>query len=184
MAPRTDDMPNRSRPQAEAQLVILYLLKGLDSATDANMLEFLTETQLMNYMEMMPALGKLTQEGAIAESLEGAYRRYALKPSGDEMLDLYGSRLPYSVRETIDLHMPEWLAALRAQRDYKADMAQTPKGDYEVSLRMMERDKPMMTVSVTLPSAEIAAKLCSRWQSEGGAVFRALLKPLLEEDQL
>ena len=55
MALRTDvadaHMPNRSRPQAEAQLVILYMLKGLGSATDANLLEFLTGTQLMNYLK-------------------------------------------------------------------------------------------------------------------------------------
>ena len=79
--------------------------------------------------------------------------------------------------------MPEWLAALRVQRDYQADMAQTPKGDYEVSLRMMERERAIMSVSITLPSAEIAAKLCSRWQNEGGEIFQTLLKPLLEEEE-
>ena len=187
MALRTDvadaHMPNRSIPQAEAQLVILYMLKGLGSATDANLLEFLTGTQMMNYLEMMPALGRLAQEGAVTEVLEGAYRRYTLNPSGEELLDLYGSRLPFSVRATIDTHMQEWLAALRTQRDYQADMAQTPMGDYEVSLRMMERDRAIMTVSVTLPSAEIAAKLCKRWQNEGGEVFQTLLKPLLKEDE-
>ena len=176
-------LPNRPRPLAEAQLLILYLLHELESATDMNLLDFLTEAGLMNYLEMMPALGRLSQEGAISEAAEGAYRRYAVNPSGEELLSLYGSRIPFSVREAVDSRLPEWREALRAQRDYQADMAQTPRGDFEVSLRMMERGRAVMTVSVSLPSSEIAAKLCKRWRSEGGEVFRTLLKPLMEEDE-
>ena len=176
-------LPNRQRPLAEAQLVILYLLDRLDSATDANLLDFLTEAELMNYLEMMPALGRLSQEGAISETAEGAYRRYTVNESGTELLHLYGSRIPYSVREAIDIRLPQWREALRAERDYQADMAQTPRGDFEVSLRMMERGRAVMSVSVSLPSSEIASKLCKRWRSEGGEVFRTLLRPLLEENE-
>ena len=188
MPPRTDaseaHIPSRPRPIAEAQLVLLYMLRKLDSATDANLLDFLTEVQLMNYMEIMPALGRLAEESAVTETQEGVCRRYALSPSGDEMLSLYESRIPYSVRETIDMNVPGWQAALRAQRDYQADLAQTPRGDFEVSLRMMERGRPVMTVTVDLPSSEIAARMCKRWQQEGGNVFRTLISPLIGEDQL
>ena len=176
-------MPNRPRPLAEAQLVILYLLRRLDSATDANLLDCLTEAEIMNYLEMMPALSRLVQEGALSETAEGAYRRYTVNESGKELLDLYGSRIPFSAREAIDRRLPEWREALRTQRDYQADMAQTPRGDFEVSLRMMERGRAVMSVSVSLPSSEIAARLCKRWQCEGGEVFRTLLRPLLEEEE-
>ena len=183
---RTDhsdtNTPGRSRPLAEAQLVILYMLSRLGSATDANLLDFLTEAQVMNYMELMPALGRLTQEGRLDEAPEGAYRRYTVNAAGEELLRLYGSRIPFSVRETVDGRIPAWQASLRAQRDYQADMAQTPRGDFDVSLRMMERGRPVMTVTLELPSSEIAARLCRRWRSEGGEVFRTLLKPLMEED--
>ena len=185
MPSRTDTqeayVPSRPRPMAEAQLVILYILSRLDSATDANLLDFLTEADLMNYLEMMPALRRLTQEGAVAESAEGAYRRYTINPSGTDMLEMYGPRIPFSVRSAVDSRLPEWQSALRAQRDYRADMAQTPQGDYEVSLRMMERGRAVMTVTLALPSAEIASRLCRRWQTEGAEVFRTILKPLLEE---
>ena len=52
----------RSGPLAEAHLVVLYMLSRLGSATDANLLDFLTEAQVMNYMELMPALGLLRAE--------------------------------------------------------------------------------------------------------------------------
>ena len=187
MPPRTDAMdtqfPSRSVPMAEAQLVLLYMLKRLESATDANLLDFLTETGLMNYMDMMPAIGRLVEEGAVLEAQEGVCRRYTLSPSGEEMLALYEGRIPFSAREKIEANLPEWQAALRAQRDYRADMAQTPRGDYEVSLRMMERGRPVMTPTVNLPSSEIAARMCKRWQREGGNVFRTLLSPLIGEKQ-
>ena len=184
---RTDSadthIPSRSRTLAESQLVILYMLSRLDSATDANLLDFLTESGLMNYMEMMPALGRLVQEGSLKEAAEGANRRYALTDAGNDLLSLYSSRIPFSVRSEIERRLPEWQAALRAQRDYQADMAQTPRGDFEVSLRMMERGRAVMAVSITLPSSELAARLCRRWRSEGGAVFQTLLKPLMEDDK-
>ncbi len=175
-------LPNRPRPLAEAQLVILYLLSRLESATDANLLDFLTEARLMNYMEMMPALKRLVQEDAIGEMPEGAFRRYALKAGGTEMLSLYGARIPISDRDAIDQRTEAWRATLRAERDYQADMAQTPRGDYEVSLRMMERGRPVMTLSVCLPSSDIAARLVRRWRSEGGRTFESVLAPLLEEE--
>ena len=175
-------IPARPRPLAEAQLVVLYLLSRVESATDANLLDFLTEARLMNYMEMMPALGRLAEEGAVAETLEGVCRRYRITPSGRELLALYGSRIPNSVLENVDSRLPGWQETLRAQRDYRADMAQTPRGDFEVSLRMMERGKAVMTLAVTLPSSEIAMRLCRRWQSEGASVYRALLAPLMEDE--
>ena len=119
----------------------------------------------------------------LSETAEGAYRRYTVNESGKELLDLYGSRIPFSAREAIDRRLPEWREALRTQRDYQADMAQTPRGDFEVSLRMMERGRAVMSVSVSLPSSEIAARLCKRWQCEGGEVFRTLLRPLLEDGE-
>ena len=187
MAARTDNneayMPYRSRPLAEAQLVILYMLSLLESATDANLLDFLTEAQLMNYLDMMPALRRLSQEGALTETEEGVFRRYTLTPEGQELLDLYGSRIPYSARETIDRRLPDWRAALRTQRDYRADMAQTPRGDFEVSLRMIEQGRAVMAVTVCLPSSDLASRLCRRWQTEGGEVFLTLLRPLLTEDE-
>ena len=186
MAARTDNnesyMPQRSRPLAEAQLVILYMLSRLPSATDANLLDFLTEAQLMNYIDMMPALRRLSQEGALSETAEGVYRRYALTPAGEELLSMYGSRIPYSAREAVDARLADWQAALRRQRDYRAEMTETPLGDFEVSLRMMERDRAVMAVTVCLPSSDVAARLCRRWQTEGGEVFRALLNPLLTEE--
>ena len=182
MPQRTEYIPSRPLPAEEAQLIILYLLKGLGPATDANLLDFLTEARLMNYMDMMPALGRLTREGALSESPEGPYRRYALNASGRELLDMYLSRIPFSTRETLDRLIPGWLAALRTQRDYRADMAQTPRGDFEVSLRMMERGRAVMSLTLALPSSEIAARLCRRWQQAGGEVFSTLLRPLMEEE--
>lgn len=176
-------IPSRARPQSEAQLVILYMLDRLGPVTDANLLDFLTEAGLMNYLEMMPALGRLCQEGAVSEAPEGAFRRYQLEAPGREFLAMYLGRIPHSDRETVDRYLPEWQAALRVQRDYQADMAQTPKGDFDVSLRMMERGRPVMTVTVNLPSSDIAARLCRRWQEKGGEVYGALLRPLMEEEQ-
>ena len=187
MANRTDNnepyMPPRPRPLAEAQLVILYMLHRLESATDANLLDFLTEAQLMNYLEMMPALKRLTQEGALTETPEGIHCRYRATPAGEELLSLYGSRVPFSTRKAIDRRLPDWQAALRRQRDYQARMTETPRGDYEVSLQMMEQGRAVMTVTVSLPSSDIASRLCRRWQSQGGEVFRTLLAPLLTEDE-
>lgn len=187
MALRTDNhenyMPQRPRPLAESQLVILYLLSRLTSATDANLLDFLTEAQLMNYIDMMPALRRLCQEGALTETPEGVYRRYALTSAGEELLALYGSRIPFSAREAVDARLAGWQSALRRQRDYRAEMSETPLGDFEVSLRLMERERAVMTVTVCMPSSDVAARLCRRWQSEGGEVFRALLQPLMSEEE-
>ena len=186
MAQRTDQsdahMPSRSTPLAEAQLVILYMLKQLGSATDANLLDFLTEARIMNYIELMPALGRLSQEGSLSEAPEGVHRRYSLNSSGEELLQLYGGRIPFSVKEEIDRRVPEWQASLRAQRDFQADMAETPRGDFDVSLRMMERGRAVMTVTIELPSSEIAARLCRRWRNQGGDVYRALIEPLMKEE--
>ena len=187
MPPKTENpesyIPKRPRPMAESQLVILYMLSKLGTVTDISLLDFLTEARVMNYLDMMPALKRLAQEGAVTETQEGPYRRYGLQPAGRELLNLYGARIPFSVREAIDSRQEEWLAALKAQRDFRSDMTETPRGDYEVSLRMMEHDRPLMAVTLCVPSSDVAARLCRRWQSEGGEVFSALLRPLLEEDE-
>ena len=185
MPQKTEDAFSAGRVMShtEAQLAILYLLSRLPSVTDANLLDFLTEARLMNYLDMMPALQRLTQEGAVREEAEGIHRLYTLTPAGEDTLTMYASRLPYSVREAIDAHVDGWRNLLRVQRDYQAEMAETSLGDYEVSLRMMERGRAVMAVTLTLPSSDMAAKICRQWRRKGGEIFSTLLQPLMEEDE-
>jgi len=176
-------MPGRFRPTEECRLLTLETVSRLGPVTDAALLEMLTQAELMNYLELMPALSGLTEKGSLTCSREGTVRRYALTDEGKETLDMYRGRILDSDLKKLDSLAPLWQEKLRVRRDYRADMAQTERGDYRVTLSLMERGEPSLTLEMRVPSSGIADRLVKRWSEAGGEVYRGLIEPLLGKDE-
>ena len=167
-------LPRRHRPEAESGLIVLRLLDALPEATDAFLLKCCVEGELLSYFELMPALTRLTRDGQAVRYAEGTVWRYALTDAGRETLQLFCARIPASDREKINTLLPAWLEQLRLKREFTSRMRQTEDGEYEVSLSVMERGAPLLTLTAPVPSAELAARMTRRWEQAGPEIYREI----------
>ena len=175
--------PPRRAPDNEQKLIVLCCLNNLGPCTELQLLQFLFEYDLMNYFEMMFALNDLCDRGQAARTKKGAGYSYTVTAAGVEALALFGNRVPPSVYALLDKNGGEWKQRFRREAQNLSQITQTDRGEYELTLRVVEQDMDMMTLTVTLPTREMAQMLSDQWPGKASAIYAEIFRMLTEQNQ-
>ena len=175
--------PPRRAPDNEQKLIVLCCLNSLGPCTELQLLQFLFEYELMNYFEMMFALNDLCDRGQAARTKKGAGYSYTVTAAGVEALALFGNRVPPSVYALLERTGMEWRQRFRREAQNLSEIKQTDRGEYELKLRVVEQDMDMMTLTIPLPSREMAQQLSDRWPGKASAIYAEIFRMLSEQNQ-
>ena len=173
--------PPKRPPDDEQRLLVLYTLHQLAPCTELQLLQFLFEYDLMNYFEMMFALNDLCDRGQAARTKKGAGYLYAVTAAGAEALALFGNRVPASVYALLEKNGRAWKQRFRREAQNLSEITQTDRGEYELKLRVVEQDMDMMTLTVTLPSREMAQQLSDEWPGKASSIYAEIFRMLTEQ---
>ena len=80
--------PPRRAPDDEQKLMVLYSLSRLGPCTELQLLQFLFENDLLNYFDMMFALGDLCDRGQAVRMKKNAGYLYQVTDAGKEAVTL------------------------------------------------------------------------------------------------
>ena len=149
-------------------------------STELQLLQFLFEYDLMNYFEMMFALNDLCDRGQAARTKKGAGYSYTVTPAGKEALDLFGGRVLPSVYDLLEKNGMEWRQRFRREAQNLAEITQTDRGEYDLTLRVVEQNMDMMTMTVTLPTREMAQQLSEQWPRKAATIYAEVFRMLTE----
>ena len=174
--------PPRRAPDDEQKLIVLFCLNCLGPCTELQLLQFLFEYDLMNYFEMMFALNELCDRGQAARTKKGAGYLYAITTAGVEALSLFGNRVPPSVYALLANNGREWKQRFRREAQNLAEITQTDRGEYELKLRVVEQDMDMMTLTVSLPTQQMAQRLADRWPRKASKIYAGVFRMLTEPE--
>ena len=175
--------PPRRAPDNEQKLIVLCCLNGIGPCTELQLLQFLFEYDLMNYFEMMFALNDLCDRGQAARTKKGAGYLYAVTVAGVEALELFGGRVPPSVYGLLGQHAREWRQRFRQEAQNLSEITQTDRGEYELTLRVVEQEMDMMTLTVSLPTQQMARQLADRWPRKAAKIYAEVFRMLTEPDR-
>ena len=173
--------PPRRAPDNEQKLIVLCCLNNLGPCTELQLLQFLFEYDLMNYFEMMFALNDLCDRGQAARTKKRAGYLYAVTAAGAEALALFGNRVPASVYALLEKNGRDWKQRFRREAQNLSEITQTDRGEYELKLRVVEQDMDMMTLTVTLPSREMAQQLSDEWPGKASSIYAEIFRMLTEQ---
>ena len=175
--------PPRRAPDNEQKLIVLCCLNNLGPCTELQLLQFLFEYDLMNYFEMMFALNDLCDRGQAARTKKGAGYSYTVTAAGKEALELFGGRVLPSVYDLLERTGAEWRQRFRREAQNLAEITQTDRGEYELKLRVVEQDMDMMTLTVSLPSREMAQQLSDKWPRKAAKIYAEVFRTLTEPER-
>lgn len=174
--------PPRRTPEDETRLILLYTIRHLPPCTGTQLQQVLFDYNEMNYFDMMFALNDLCANGqAIRKAAEGQHV-YAITPAGEEALLLFGNRVPVSIREYVAHKGLMWQARLKESEQYPRQIRKTEKGDWVLSLSVQEKDAPLMQLTLSLPSYDMADQMAKAWPEKAAALYAQAIR-LLSEDE-
>ena len=95
-------MERRHIPETENRLIILYTLRQLGPVTAMQLLQAMTEADLMNYITMQLALSDLESQGQISQHAHPLGNLIEVTGEGDYILRSFEKRIPASRRSIVD----------------------------------------------------------------------------------
>lgn len=174
--------PPRRIPDDEQRLIVLCALDALAPCTELQLLQFLFEHDLMNYFDMMFALNDLCARGQAVRQKKRAGYLYQPTDAGREALALFGGRVPGSVKALLKETARVWRARFAQEAQYAHQVQQTNRGEYELTLSVVEQEMDMLRLTLSLPSRELANQLAAKWPKKAGEIYETVIRMLTEED--
>ena len=174
--------PPRRAPDNEQKLIVLYCLRQFGPCTELQLLQFLTDQDVMNYFDMMIALSDLCARGQAARTKKRAGYLYDVTEAGREALRLFGGRIPGSVAAVVDENAAALRETFRQELQAQQSVRQTDRGEYEVTLSAVEQDMDLMRLYLTVPTRELAQQLAARWPKKAAEIYETVIRLLSEGD--
>ena len=176
-------MPARQPSMTEQKLVTLYALDRLGPTTALQLLRFMVENELMDYIALQLSTAELDEMGLLRKLPHALGALYAPSAQGYEALKLFHSRIPHSRAAKIDDIATEWKRRFRQEKQVLADFENAPSGEYVARLRLLEGELALLDVRLSLPTREQANRFCRRWPQAANQIYAQLMQALGEDSQ-
>ncbi len=171
-------MISRKTPDLENKLLILYAVDQLGPLTSLQLLQFLAEHSLMDYITMQLILGDMMAAGHLSSTPHALGTLYTLSQVGRESLHLFLRRLPHSTKSLVRNMAAEWKLRFARETQMLADFHRREDGMYDLRLRLMEKDSPLLDMTLALPTRDLADQLSRRWPLAAPSFYGYLMKEL------
>ena len=176
-------MERKVIPETENRLVILYALGRLGPVTGMQLLQYMVELDLMNYITLQLSLSELEEQGQVARRAHPCGELWELTAEGRFALESFEKRVPQSRRERMDQAAKAYRPRFRQEQLAPADFVTLSDGTACVRLRLLEERAALMDVLLYMPSGQVPTVLEKRWQACAQAVYEAVMAALTRDYQ-
>ena len=171
-------MERKTIPEAENRLLILYALDRLGPVTGTQLLRFLMEYDLMNYITMQLGLCEMEEQGQLKQHPHPLGGLMELTEAGQYALNAFAHRIPQSRRTLVDREAQVWHERFRLEQQTPADSYSLPGGEQCLRLRLMEGDAALMDLLLTLPRDAALSGVQERWRAAAHRVYGGITERL------
>ena len=171
-------MIDRKVSPLEHKLLILYTIEQLGSVTNLQLLQFMVDNQLMDYMTLQLSLGEMMEAGQLEVIPHALGALYRLTEAGQNALAMFVKRVPNSRRQAAAQAAVAWKRRFELEQQLLSDFKKLADGQYLLSLSLMEKDSPLLLLKLILPAWNMADLFASRWAQEGQRIYSHILQTL------
>ncbi len=165
------------------KILLLFVFDKMEMPlTDNTVFDFCTATNTwLTYIDCKLALEELIGAGFLVTTENAAKERlYSLAPEGRICLAHFFPKLPSSIREDITCQVKSQRMSFKRKQEYFADYDKCADGNYRVNLRIVEPDKEVVEVIITVPSRGLASSVCEKWEEKAPAVYQTIYDQLID----
>ena len=103
--------------------------------------------------------------------------------SGDAMVEMFMTQLPFSYRKAMDDYIDANRERLRRESQYITDWEKQFDGTYLVSLKVVEGHRVLLNTTILVPDQAAAERACSRWHEKAQVLYLSTLNELIGDDK-
>ncbi|HBL40568.1 MAG TPA: hypothetical protein DDY98_02950 [Ruminococcaceae bacterium] len=141
--------PGGLRSRNEIQLLVCYLLSGIDEKiTRAQLCEISLDKGLANYFEINQAISDLTANGSVCSDFVDCEEYLSITEKGRSSSKTLESQLPKSIREKAINAAIKMLTLARSKRENTVEVEKLPEGGFNVTFCVSDPKAQLMRLTV------------------------------------
>lgn len=163
------------------KLMVLFLLKkGSLSLTNAQISDFFIEKGYTNYFTLQQVINSLLESEMITAETTRNTTRYNLTSQGEETLSYLKDKLSEGIIQDIISYLNDKKIEMVNELSVLSDYDRTPNGEYAVHFRVMEKDSPVIDMTLSVVTEALAERMCDNWQKNSSEIYGYLMERLLK----
>ncbi len=161
----------------DLKLIILFIAENFKRpVTIADVTGIAALHDYANYFQMAQSFCELLDTALMREASEKGY--YIVTEKGQNAYDLFAATLPYTVKEvllsSIAGQRQEEREALSVVAEYQKNRA----AGYDLFCEISESGIPLLSLSLPLPSEDIAKRACHQFRERAQTIYADIVKNL------
>ena len=162
------------------KLIILYMLDKVDfPLTNSQISEFILNEGYTTYFKLQQALSELLDSGFIREESTHTRTFYHLTEEGEETIHYFKNDISPAIQEDINSFLSNKQYELKNEVAIKADYYRNPNMEYCVRGQILERDAPLIDLTLTVPTESEAMAIAANWTQKNEKIYANLMAELL-----
>lgn len=171
----------RTPSDTENKLLLLHAIERLGAVTAEQLLVFMVDNEQMDYITLQLGLAELDDAGLLRKQKHPLGTLYALTGKGHDALALFRARVPHSRLSTVDERAAIFRRRFRDEKQILANFAKCEDGDYTVTLRLLENERDLLHMDISVPSHEHAQRFCDAWMAQASTIYAHIMHTLGDE---
>ena len=152
------------------KLIILYMLDKVDfPLTNSQISEFILNEGYTTYFKLQQALSEPTHTRTF----------YHLTEEGEETIHYFKNDISPAIQEDINSFLSNKQYELKNEVAIKADYYRNPNMEYCVRCQILERDAPLIDLTLTVPTESEAMAIAANWTQKNEKIYANLMAELL-----
>ena len=165
------------------KLIILYILNRVDfPISNAQLADIITNHNYTSYFNIQEVISELVEDRYIILQQTKNAARYRISEEGREALSFFYHTISPEIRDEIDLYLTKKQYDLREEASNIADYYELRANEYQVELKVLERDSTVIELRLLVPSKTDAETICSHWRRKNADIYAYVLQTLLNGD--
>lgn len=164
------------------KLIVLYILNRVDfPISNAQLADIVTSHNYTTYFNIQEVISDLIEDNYILLQQTKNAAQYRISEEGRETLSFFYHTISPEIRDEIDLYLSEKQYDLREEASNIADYYEVKANEYQVELKVLERESTVIELRLLVPTKEDAETICAHWRKRNADVYAYVLSTLLTD---
>lgn len=165
------------------KLLVLYFFSVTDFVLTADQISrVFLRNEWADYFSLHQTLSDLSEAHLLALVNRPNGLCYAISEQGRQTLAQFRARLPLSLRQEVESYALSARRSIQKETQNTASYTRSKEGEYLVTCNIIEGERVLLTLTLNVVSAEMAATIANRWADGAPDAYRSLLSILAKPE--
>lgn len=161
------------------KLIVLYMLERVDfPLTKAQVGDFILEKEYTTFLTLQQAISELIDADMIKAKSIRNRTHLEITDEGRETLEFFSNRISTQIKEEINAYFVENKFQLKNEVSIISNYYKSTSGEYEANLIIKEKKINLVDLTMSVPTEEMAASICEKWEAASQEVYGFLVDKL------